>query len=125
MFYSTAEPMITKVMYRPDYGSFGIFDKKNETYPDVMKISKENIERGFSVFPGGIRIRVLSEYSLIQIEIQYEDAYENLRTEKFDDWDHVVEIALDISSNRLFFESNTDSEPFAPIDTEKGNHRVR
>ena len=117
--------MIKIVTHRPDYGSFGIFDKKNGTYPDVMKVSKENVEKGFSVFSGGIRIRVLSEYSLIQVEIQYEESIGKLRAEKFDEWDHIVEVPFDISSNRLYFKSNTDPEPFEIIETKSGCHRVR
>ena len=117
--------MILLVDHIPEYCSFYIFNRNRAFFENVGLVVDECNSRGFGLSSSGIMIRVLSEFSSVSIKIEYQDTESDLVKENANEWDHVVECPFFVVDGQIYFESSTDSKPFAKVSARNGRHRVR
>jgi hypothetical protein len=101
MFHST-------VLYRPDYFGFYIEDEGPANFWTSAN-SEEDLRQGFCAITHGVSIRVLSEFTKIPIEVEYDEMAIPQRS--FDTWDHVVECAFTTRGNKIALNGASDSKP--------------
>ncbi|RUL78909.1 hypothetical protein [Dyella choica] len=117
--------MISLIKHVPEYLSFYLFNRSRAFPENAGMVADECNARGFGLFSGGVMVRVLSEFSEIAIQIEYQLDELDLTKEDLGKWDRVAECPLMVVDGVIYFESSTDSKPFARVSAENGQHRAR
>jgi len=110
------------LLHRPEYFGFYIEDDGPSNHWSD-ETGKESNKKGFATIENGVLIRVLSEFSKIPIDIEYNAT--ELAISQPSRWDRIVECSIKVRREKILFTSATDARPMGAIDVEKGRFRIR
>lgn len=111
-----------RALHHPEYFGFSIED---DVSPKVWGAQGgyDDVNMGFSTIENGISVRVLSEYSKIPIDVEYDT--NEIALSDAPQWDHIVECSFFIRGDRILLTTATDTKPILGFAAKKGRCRVR
>lgn len=114
--------MKTRLWHEPNYFQFHIEDAGAEVSLDRM-VSSEIAEKGFSTRQGFVGIRVVSEYTSIPIDVEYQSA--GASEIDLSSWDRVIECGFVTASGKVGFIGCAASDYFGVLEVLPGRYRLR
>ncbi|GMW04015.1 MAG: hypothetical protein AMXMBFR84_51490 [Candidatus Hydrogenedentota bacterium] len=114
--------MKTRLWHEPNYFQFHIEDAELEVNLD-RKVSSEIAEKGFSTRRGFVGVRVVSEYTTIPIDVEYQS--NGVPDFDLSSWDKVVECGFVTTSGRIGFIGCAASSYFGVLEVLPGKYRFR